>query len=424
MNKISIQYVLLMLFFVIKTTSFSQVSIQGEIRPRFEYRNGYKKLPDSTTSFAAFVSQRSRLYFNYRSSKITTKISFQDVRVWGDEALKTDVPDLGLYEAWVEFPVYDSLSLKIGKQEIAYDNERFFGLSNWSQQGNTHNAAMLKYIKKGLEINFTSALNQAAENTFGTNYSALPNNYKTLNILWISKKITTNLKASLLSVADGYQKANTTNTLYMRGTYGGIIEYTKTNENSAVIRGFYQDGRSQAGQKISAYYMSADLTYTLSQKFILWIGSQYVSGNNGMESNNKFNNAFNTLYGSGHRFSGNMDYFSNISTDTKGAGLVDPYLNMICKLNDKASARLDLHYLMLQNNYKVNALLIDKHLGEEADLSFTYNVNTEISLMAGFSLMKATKSMEKISGGDSNYPGTWGFVMLTFKPTFYKTEKQ
>ena len=161
-----------------------------------------------------------------------------------------------------------------------------------------------------------------------------------------------------------------------------------------------------------------------ANKYTFWLGSQYVSGNDDLDANNKKSNAFNTLYGSGHRFSGNMDYFSNISSATKGAGLVDPYFNFIYKFSDKASVRLDLHYLMLQNNYVVNTSAIDKHLGEEADLSFTYNFDTEISLMTGFSLMKATKSMEVMVGGNSIYYGAWGFVMLTIKPTFFKSEKK
>ena len=424
MKRTSIQFILPLVLIFISIASYSQISIQGELRPRFEYRDGYKRLPDTTTYFAAFVSQRSRIYFNYKSEKIITKISFQDVRVWGDEPMKADVPGVALYEAWAELHIYDSLSLKVGKQEISYDNERLFSASNWSQMGSTHNAAMLKYSKKGLQIDFTGAFNQSTENTFGTNYSAYPNNYKTLNILWISKKLTDNIKASVLGVADGYQRDNTTTTVYLRGTYGGILEYTKPSKFSATVRGFYQDGRLQTGQQISAYYLNADLTYSLTSKFTLWAGMQYVSGNDATDNNNKFSNAFNTLYGSGHKFSGNMDYFSNISSATKGAGLVDPYLNLIYNFNNKASLRLDMHYFAMQNKYVVNTSVIDKHLGEEADLLFSYNFNPEVSLMTGFSMISATKSMEVMCGGNSMYPGAWGFVMLTIKPTFFNSEKK
>ena len=424
MKRKSIQFILTIVLIIISAASYSQITIQGELRPRFEYRDGYKRLPDTSTYFAAFVSQRSRIYFNYKSEKITTKISLQDVRVWGDESMKSDVPGVALYEAWAELPIYDSISLKLGKQEISYDNERLFSASNWTQMGSTHNAAMLKYSKKGLQIDFTGAFNQSTENTFGTSYTAYPSNYKTLNILWISKKINDNIKASVLGVADGYQRANTKSTVYLRGTYGGIFEYAKPNKFSATVRGFYQDGRLQTGQQISAYYLNADITYALMSKFTIWAGMQYVSGNDATDKNNKISNAFNTLYGSGHKFSGNMEYFSSISSATKGAGLIDPYLNLIYNFNNKASFRLDMHYFMMQNNYVVNTLVTDKHLGEEADLAFSYNFNSEVSLMTGFSMISATKSMEVMVGGNSMYPGAWGFVMLTIKPTFFNSEKK
>ena len=119
-----------------------------------------------------------------------------------------------------------------------------------------------------------------------------------------------------------------------------------------------------------------------------------------------------------------MDYFSDIEANAKGAGLVDPYLKLIYKFGGKVSARLDMHYLMLQNKYVVNTSVIPKHLGDEGDLSFNYSIRNDVTLTAGFSLMLATKSMEVISGGNSMYPGGWGFIMLTIKPTFFSTEKK
>ena len=40
----------------------AQFEIQGIIRPRFEYREGYSTLCNDTTTPAVFISQRSRLF--------------------------------------------------------------------------------------------------------------------------------------------------------------------------------------------------------------------------------------------------------------------------------------------------------------------------------------------------------------------------
>lgn len=407
---------------------YAQFILSGELRPRFEFRKGYKLLNYENSIPAFLVSQRSRINMSFASEKLKAKISFQDVRVWGDEPYKTDVPGLGIYEAWAEIPLCDSLSLKAGKQELVYDNERLLTRSNFSQHGVTHNAAVLKFKRNDLQVDFAAAFNQSAEKIFGTDYTDLNTNYKTLNFLWVTKKIKNICKASLLGIADGYQKAGTANTTYLRGTMGLILEKTKDNKYSFAARGFYQTGRLQTGQEVAAYYASTDLSYTFKEKYTVILGMEYISGNDASDTANKKSNAFSTLYGSCHKFDGNMDYFSNIPKDTKGAGLINPYFDLILKLGEKSLFRADFHYFLLQNNYLINGSPIDKALAAEADLSYSYDISKEVNVLAGFSIMSPsrsdTKSMEVFFNGNSGYYGTWAFVMLTVKPTFFKSEKK
>lgn len=404
--------------------SFSQFTVTGEIRPRGEVRNGFKMLPTETTTPAFFVSQRTRLGLAYKAEKISTKVTFQDARVWGDEPYKTDVPNITLYEAWAEIPLCDSLSLRVGKQELAFDNDRLLSANSWTQLGASHNAALLKYNKSGLQIDFAAAFNQAAENTFGTDYTGLTSSYKSLNILWITKKIGDNLKVSVAGIADGYQKIGSTNTTYLRGTFGGIVEYKKEKQFGAAVRGFYQMGKLSNGQEVAAYYGSAEVSHTLADKWTLILGLEYISGNDATDTANRKSNAFSVLYGAGHKFNGNMEYFSTMLKDKKSPGLIDPYINAIYKVNDKWQIRGDFHYFILQNNYVINTDPIDKKLGAEADITCKYNFAKEAALSLGFSIMRPNKSMEPIVGGDSSFYGTWGFVMLTFKPTMFKSEKK
>lgn len=60
----------------------AQFSLQTEIRPRGEYRHGYKSLFSNDDNDAYFVSQRTRLGLNYKDEKFSIKITAQDVRVW------------------------------------------------------------------------------------------------------------------------------------------------------------------------------------------------------------------------------------------------------------------------------------------------------------------------------------------------------
>jgi len=412
----------LILFTLLVLKGFSQFSLDAEIRPRFEFRDGYKTLPDSTSSYAAQVSQRSRIIANYKSDKLQVRFSLQDVRLWGDEKLKTDIAGTALYEAWVELKLFDSFSLKVGKQEFIYDNLRLFSNSPWNQVGSTHNALLLKFKYNTWTIHFAAAFNQILDTNFTTNYSKtdIKDNYKTLNFLWISKQIKA-FNISALAIADGYQKAKTTNTTYLRYTAGPI--FTFINQKLDIeARGFYQGGKSQAGKNINAWFANADFSYKVFNPLTVKIGGEVWSGYNYTDSTSKEVNSFDILYGSTHRFNGTMDYFTK-PADTKNAGLVDIYLGLTYKPGKKSTFKLDYHYFSLENNYgKKKATALDKYLGSEVDLAAKYAVSKDVSLEMGYSCMFATKSMEKIKGGSTKYFPDWAFVMLTVKPTLFTSK--
>ncbi|HQH19792.1 MAG TPA: alginate export family protein [Bacteroidales bacterium] len=396
--------------------TYSQFLLQGELRPRFEVFNGYKKLPEDLSSPILMISQRSRMYINYETSKIKSKISFQDVRFIGNDVVKTETSLFGLHEAWVRISLFDSLSIKVGMQELSYENKRLIDNGGWSQAGTSHNALVFSYLKKGLQLDFVSAFNASPDTAI---ILKTPNSYRTLNILWLSKKLSNAFQISLMGITDGYQKNNTTQTIYLRGTFGGIIRYKKDTKLTASLRGFYQTGRLQNGQEIAAYYHQADMNYVFNSKLNATIGYEYISGTNGLDYANKKSNSFNLLYGSSHAFNGNLKYFSSLLKNKKNPGLINPYLHLFYKLQDKWQARADFHYFRMQNNYVVNTTAIDKYLGIEADLSLKYDFYKEASVMFGFSIMRPEKTMEPIVGGNSSYYGTWGFIMLTFKPTLF-----
>lgn len=163
----------------------AQITLSGQLRPRAEFRNGFGTLKPLNTKPSAFISQRTRLMFNYRSSRLVFQTTIQDVRVWGQDASTITVNDgnrLGVHEAWGEIilsnrkdtsfksNVLDYLLLKVGRQEIAYDDERLLGALDWLQQGRRHDALVLKSMQKGWQVDVGAAFNQ---NTDAINYNVL-----------------------------------------------------------------------------------------------------------------------------------------------------------------------------------------------------------------------------------------------------------
>lgn len=58
----------------------------GQLRTRTEFRDGLGTLILKTNSPSFFTSQRSRLMFNYKTSRVIFQTSLQDIRVWGQDA--------------------------------------------------------------------------------------------------------------------------------------------------------------------------------------------------------------------------------------------------------------------------------------------------------------------------------------------------
>ncbi len=161
----------------------AQLTLSAQIRPRTEFRNGFGTLKPKTGDAAFFTSQRSRLTVNYRMSRIILQVAVQDIRVWGQDASTINNADgikLGLHEAWGEIvlsdkkdttfkkSLFDYFAVRIGRQEILYDDSRLMGNLDWLQQARHHDAVVFKLLNKGWQTDLGLAFNQ---NTDAFNYN-------------------------------------------------------------------------------------------------------------------------------------------------------------------------------------------------------------------------------------------------------------
>lgn len=129
-------YVQLAVLFIIIQKVNAQTTLTGELRPRFEYRHGFKSLIDSAESGTAFISQRTRLNFGYLSKKFRIGITLQDVRTWGSQPQSVISDGLtSFHQSWAEYFFSKKVSARFGRQELKYDDIRIFDPGNWSHQG-------------------------------------------------------------------------------------------------------------------------------------------------------------------------------------------------------------------------------------------------------------------------------------------------
>ncbi len=404
---------------LISVSSYAQFILSGEFRPRFEARHGYRTLPPEDTTFAAFVNQRSRINLQYSTGRLRTFLGFQEVRVWGGKGMFETLPGIGLHQAYVELDIIPKLSLRAGRQELRYDNQRLLGMNNWNQSGRTHDAAVLRFKSENWQVHLGTAFNQSAENLFGTTY--LGREYKTLSYLWMQRELG-NFTINGLWLSDGYQDREDQTKTRFRSTAGGIVK-AKLADHSIELHGYYQFGQTNTGQDIRAWYIHPVARLSLGVNTQLNVGVEVFSGNDPSKEEDHFK-AFHNLYGTTHGFNGHLDYFTNIPEHTNNTGLVNPYLEIEHKLNDQLTLRGDYHFfathrsLVNQENQPY-----DRYLGSEIDFSVQLNISKEIDLQMGYSTMFASPSMEVLKGGSHEEFVHWGWMMLTVRPVFFRSKE-
>ncbi len=401
----------------------AQLIFSGELRPRAEFRHGYRTLAGNSSETAILVSQRSRLNLDYKDKNFKVFLSVQDVRVWGDEEQLKDQSSLALHEAWGELLLSEKVSLKVGRQELVYDDHRLLGNVNWVQQARSHDGMVLKYKNNGWKAHLGLAYNNASETLFKTKYTL--NNYRVLSFFWLNKTFAEKLQMSFIGLTDGFQTADSTSNILYRGTMGPHL-VLKSGGLQLKSTFYYQFGKNANHRNINAYMLALSASYK-SNNTTFGVGVDVLSGTDAMDVNNEKNNSFHTLYATNHKFYGFMDYFLNIPANTRSGGLTDIYGKVNYKFSSKTSLASTFHYFLLSDNVIDPENLgraIDKGLGAEIDLVLNYKILPRVNFKGGWSVMLPSSSMEVLKGGDKNQFQYWGWMMLTFKPEFFNSNNQ
>lgn len=418
------------LFVVVMFMSLkAQLTVTSEIRPRGEIRHGYKSLFDEEDNAAYFISQRTRLGLFYEHEKYSLNITGQDVRVWGDEtnynstSVKGDNASLELFEAWLQLKLGLYSSIKIGRQEWSYDDQRLLAARNWGQSGLTYDGLLLKYDNKNFRADLGLSLNNDAENNVGNEYT--PDKMKFLDFLYLSKKVGQSSVITFTSILNGYQKEEGSETIYVTATYG---PYFKIKTNKIDLEGsfFHQTGTNKKSQTINAYLFSFNGLYKFSDKFNLGPGIDVISGNDPTSTSDK-DLSFDVLYGGRHRFLGEMDLFTDLSKSNTDAGIIDLFAKTNLVFNSKNSLSFTFHHFSTQKNVPDpanTAADLKKSLGNEFDLIYKYKPELPMELRIGLSLNNASESMKLIQGIDGNASNLqyFTYIQLVFTPKLFSTD--
>ncbi|RYG06544.1 MAG: hypothetical protein EOO07_28990, partial [Chitinophagaceae bacterium] len=300
-----------LLFFISCIAFFSsqaqEFTIGGEFKPRFEYRKGYGKLRSANDSLdlaASFITQRSRVNFNYNDPKQKLKMGavIQDVRNWGSTEQQNigDKNTLDLHEFWVEYALTSKLAIKAGRHELNYDNARVIGNSDWAQQARSFDAALLKFedAKSQFKLNAGFGINSKSETLTKDVYDV--SNYKYMQLLWMNNKFK-NLNTSFLFLNNGIEYTADKNlpvtaanrkTAFSQ-TIGGRLEYSQSKV-AINAEGYYQGGKDGSNKTLSAWDFGSEIVYKAFPTLSLVPGFEILSGTAMDETDGK-NHSFSPL---------------------------------------------------------------------------------------------------------------------------------
>jgi hypothetical protein len=452
--------------------SHAQFTISGQVRTRTEYRDGLGTLRPKPNKPAFFTSQRTRLTFNYKMSRIVLQASLQDVRVWGQDASTISNADgfrLGLHEGWADIilsnkkdssfavsPV-EYFSVKIGRQELLYDDSRLLGNLDWLQQARRHDAIVFKLLQSGWQVDLGAAFNQNTDafNYNGTYYTpanvapnvrdskgnlvatpaglipivngsgfsskagslslmnppstnGLNQHYKAMQFLYAAKTFK-GVRISYLLLADQFSKysldsVGTTDSGFIYGRrYNqagvnarfttGLLSTISLGKKTTLVAGAWWQGGKDKEGLTLSAWMSTLAVTHTKNKWSFTAGWDHVSGNDAFSSSTT-NHRFDPLYGTPHKFWGYMDFFY-VGTGAPTGGLSDPYLKIkYSSANKRFTTGLDYHYFMLASDQKnASGEAIDKYLGSEIDWISSYALNKWTNLELGLAYMAASNSL-------------------------------
>jgi hypothetical protein len=375
-----------------------KVAFSGQVRPRFEVQDFRDGLSADT-----FTSMRTRMGMTGQPAEgVKVFAQVQDVRLWGEEThTSTDyrADNFDLHQGYFELLKMGGkpLSLRAGRQELTFAEERLVGASNWAPQGRAFDGVRATAAGKGgsldlflMKLREDSSPGRPPNSTFGGAYARITG----------AKGQVVDLYALYDRVAGAGGVDRLTAGFYWSGERGRVDYRVE----------FAHQAGDLAGSGINANLLGATAGVSFGRqvtgKVALWY--DYLSG----DSSGRASRVFNTLFGTNHKFYGFADYFTNMSLDTRNFGLQDAALKVSVKPEQRVTLGMDVHGFWTAAKLPragipgiLRPLPANDRFGQEVDLTVTLVYRKAVTLTAGYSHFFVDDAMTFLRGlrGDGNF---------------------
>jgi hypothetical protein len=368
-----------------------RLEIGGEIRLRFEM--GDNNLFSFRRETDTLIRQRARLHAKAKlTDDITGFIQIQDSRVWGEEfdTLSTFI-NVDLHQAYIDVNRFltDSLSLRAGRQELRYGNERLIGAFDWDNNARAFDAIKGVYAKKKWSVDVFAARVEEEEfffpfyQDFYGGYLKLFNDRPNHKLEFYGLVLRNNIHARGESGGSGENQT----TIY---TFG-------TRQEAKSGSGLYYDGEfafqtghlSPDPHRAFALAVKAGKYFESARSFHFGLEYDFATGdkNAGDGKSQEFIN----LFPDNHTHYGYMDFLG-------WRNMHDFRVNAGFNPTDKFAFDADYHKFLLHSrrgrwsNADGVTLgfspggIFGRDIGQEVDLRLTFPYKERINILSGYSV--------------------------------------
>lgn len=397
----------------------NQTTVDVQLRPRAEYRNG-SLFPRSQGDLPArFITNRARLSLGYERSQLEMRLSAQHVGVWGQDPQIDRNGRFILNEAWAKLRFGHGLFAKLGRQPLSYDDERILGALDWNMAGRYHDALKLGYESPQDLVHLILAFNQNDERVIGgTYYQPGAQPYKSMQTLWYAhtgEQFRVSALAMNIGLEGGTEARAETRYQQTFGVNLGLRPDRVWDLSGAF---YYQTGRTAADVSISAWMAALRANIHATEDLSFLIGSDYLLGDDRGSADFE---AFNPLYGTHHKFYGAMDYFyASPFANRLNPGLWDNYAGLDVAVTPRLNLGATGHYFSITSDLQSRTGSLSKGLGTEVDLQLSWKLMKDVNLMAGYSFMFGTETMDYVKGGDHTRWQDWAWLSVNIRTRVFQ----
>lgn len=394
----------------------------GEIRERTEYDRRLDADDDNV-----FHLLRTRIGVDASlEDELTAFVELQDARGFGDTRTRNfgggEEAMFGLRQGFIQARHIGGspLGVKVGRQVLSYGDERLLGASEWSNFGQTFDAAVIRTELSDFTVDLMGgAIAQRPDRLVYAPDAFLIGAWS----IWSPAQAGTTLQAFYLF--DDPRNGSVRQNRHTLGTHvaGEYRGFDYALDGALQLGDLYFSESAVDRLPIFAYMAGTRLGYTFDSSLALRIGVawNFLSGNPPDRSDAY--RAFNTLYATSRLHFGAMDYFDDVPQVTQGRGLQSFVAQASVSPLDGLHLSAELHFFSLARNPLAEPvddpgmplptgppLRYSRAIGNEIDFAISYDVLDWLQLSGGYSAFRGDPDRYILRGRNT---AGWGFFSAT-----------